>query len=292
MTLSVQILGGVLVALGIYLILAKALGSQGTVQLPGVAINVPGSVLVLLLGVGIFLFPLSPWWPEEAVGSSGTTPTTTTVGAAPASGETTTTTPETTTTTEEATTTTAETTTTAGSTTTTESAVTLPAAVVADCIPYDPATLQIEDLGDLGWRLNSSTSAMLLLDDRDDAERALALAQLHTQQCFIGRGNNRPNRIRYILGFWTGDDGGVVEIPGGAIPDEDCIGYDPDALTIEDLGDQGWRLNSGSIAMVLLDDEEDAVLAMELAGYYRRQCFIGRDNGREDRFDYIVDYWR
>jgi hypothetical protein len=168
----------------------------------------------------------------------------------------------------------------------------LEASVLTDCIPYDPASLSIEDLGDLGWRLVSSTSAMLLADDLDDAQKALALAQLHSQRCFIGRDNDRPDRFRYIVTFWTGESGSIVAIPDGAILGEDCISYDASNLSIEDLGDLGWRLNSGSIAMVLVDNQSDATKVMTLASHYGEQCFIGRDNSREDRLAYIEDYWK
>jgi hypothetical protein len=165
-------------------------------------------------------------------------------------------------------------------------------AVVADCIPYDPASLALEDLGDLGWRLNSSTSAMLLADDLDDAQQAMALAQLHSQQCFMGRDNTRPDRSRYIVKFWTGESGTIVEVPDGAITGEDCIAYNPENLSIEDLGALGWRLNSGPMSMILVDNQSDATRVMELARHYREHCFIGRDNAREDRYGYIQHYWK
>jgi hypothetical protein len=152
--------------------------------------------------------------------------------------------------------------------------------------------LTIEDLGATGWRLNSSTSAMLLTDTQADAQKALKLAQLHTKHCFIGRGNQRANRFDYIVTFWTGPGGSIVAIPAGAIPGEDCIGYDPANLSIENLGTTGWRLDSGPIAMVLADTVDDANNLKALAGNYAQQCFIGRNNSRSDRLRYIVDYWK
>lgn len=77
----------------------------------------------------------------------------------------------------------------------------------------------------------------------------------------------------------------------GAIPDKDCIGYDPSQLSIENLGELGWRLNSGSLAMKLFDNETDARMGMTVAAHYSEQCFIGRDNDREDRSRYIEGYW-
>jgi hypothetical protein len=71
-----------------------------------------------------------------------------------------------------------------------------------DCIQYNPYALQIEDIGDKGWRLSDGKMWLQVLDNRDDAEAALALAQQHNYQCFIGRNNRRPDRIRYIVQYW------------------------------------------------------------------------------------------
>ena len=73
-----------------------------------------------------------------------------------------------------------------------------------DCIQYDPYSLQIEDIGEKGWRLTSSGGNMWMqiLDNREDAEAALILAQQHNYQCFIGRNNRRPDRARYIAEYW------------------------------------------------------------------------------------------
>ena len=71
-----------------------------------------------------------------------------------------------------------------------------------DCIQYNPYALQIEDIGDKGWRLSDGKIWLQVLDNRDDAEAALALAQQHNYQCFIGRNNRRPDRIRYIVQYW------------------------------------------------------------------------------------------
>ena len=73
---------------------------------------------------------------------------------------------------------------------------------VEDCIKYNPYNLQIEDLGDKGWRLRDGSNWMQILDNRDDAEAALALAQQHNYQCFIGRNNRRPDRKNYIVEYW------------------------------------------------------------------------------------------
>lgn len=71
-----------------------------------------------------------------------------------------------------------------------------------DCIAYNPSSLEIEDVGEKGWRLRDGRHYLLLLDNREDAKAALALAQQHNYQCFIGRNNRRPDRGRYIVQYW------------------------------------------------------------------------------------------
>jgi hypothetical protein len=71
-----------------------------------------------------------------------------------------------------------------------------------DCLPYDPQQLVIRDLGAAGWRLETAAGeAMFLADNRADAERLLAVYARHTRYCYIGRGNNRADRERYIFEY-------------------------------------------------------------------------------------------
>ena len=70
---AVLILGGVLIALGVYLILANSLNELGSVKILGFSINVPTSFLVLLLGVVLFAWPFTDWWPDEVVDIPTTT---------------------------------------------------------------------------------------------------------------------------------------------------------------------------------------------------------------------------
>ena len=71
-----------------------------------------------------------------------------------------------------------------------------------DCISYNTRSLRIVDEGVNGWLLTDGRSRMLTLDNEEDATAALALARGHTQQCFIGRDNRRPNRKDYIVEYW------------------------------------------------------------------------------------------
>jgi hypothetical protein len=155
----------------------------------------------------------------------------------------------------------------------------------ADCISYPPANLSVVNLGAQGWRLQDGNMAMELLDNSSDAQAALQLAQPYNQQCFIGRDNTRANRLDYIVDYWMG--GG----PAPTVSNQDCISYDPGNLTLSNLGTDGWELVEGNIWMESLDNNADAQAALQLAQQYNQQCFIGRNNTRSDRLDYIVEYW-
>jgi hypothetical protein len=156
-----------------------------------------------------------------------------------------------------------------------------------DCLPYTPAKLSIVNEGAQGWLLTDSSSRMLMLDDQTDAQKALALAKRYTTHCFIGRDNKRSNRRDYIVEYWKGNSGQTTTIAS-----EDCIPYNRANLKIVDEGANGWLLTDGSSRMVMLDDQQDAERALTLAKGYGQQCFIGRDNQRANRRDYIVTYWK
>jgi hypothetical protein len=72
-----------------------------------------------------------------------------------------------------------------------------------DCVAYNPATVNVFDRGDLGWRMEDGSHWMLLYHDQADANRGLAVAKANTGRlCFIGRGNSRPDRSSYITEYW------------------------------------------------------------------------------------------
>ncbi len=128
---------------------------------------------------------------------------------------------------------------------------------------------------------------MLMLDDQTDAQKALALAKRHTAHCFIGRDNTRSNRKDYIQEYWKGSSGQTATIAS-----EDCLSYNRANLKIVDEAANGWLLTDGASRMAMLDDRQDAERALAVAKGYNQQCFIGRDNQRPNRKDYIVRYWK
>ena len=71
----------------------------------------------------------------------------------------------------------------------------------------------------------------------------------------------------------------------------DELAYNPKALRIVDEGANGWLLTDGVSRMKMLDNKEDARNALLVARRHTRHGFVGRDNPRPNRIDYITEYW-
>jgi hypothetical protein len=102
----------------------------------------------------------------------------------------------------------------------------------------------------------------------------------------MGRNNQRANRGDFIVEFWK------PFITSRPQPGEDCLGYNRSQLRITEEGQQEWLLTDGKSRMLVLENRQDADLALMVARRHSFQCSIERDNKRPDRKDYIVQYWR
>ena len=71
----------------------------------------------------------------------------------------------------------------------------------------------------------------------------------------------------------------------------DELPYNPRKLRIVNEGSRGWLLTDGVSRMKMLDTKEDARNALRVARRHTRQGFVGRDNHRPNRIDYITEYW-
>jgi hypothetical protein len=71
----------------------------------------------------------------------------------------------------------------------------------------------------------------------------------------------------------------------------DELAYNPKALRIVDEGANGWLLTDGVSRMKMLDNKEDARNALLVSRRHTRHGFVGRDNPRPNRIDYITEYW-
>ncbi len=156
------------------------------------------------------------------------------------------------------------------------------------CVSYDPANLEVENLGASGWRMRSGGHLMAIFDTYADAADMVKVARNYKKSCFIGKSNKLPNRYAYIIHYWKDPSG----LPTGPAPTFDCVLYNPTTLHIKDQGVQGWRLYSGAKPLLLLASAADAQRAKLVASDNMRLCYIGRDNDRPDPARYTYEYWR
>lgn len=156
-----------------------------------------------------------------------------------------------------------------------------------DQIPYDPNRLVVVNRGALGWMLTDGNMSMRLFDNAEDARNGLRVARRHNRQCFIGRDNPRTNRRDYILEYWEGNSG----LPREPLTRTDCIPYQPANVKALDLDAQGWRIHEGDHWMLIAHDMNDALAMLQVVERYSRMCFIGRNNTRPNRKDYIMTYF-
>ena len=70
------------------------------------------------------------------------------------------------------------------------------------CFPYNRSALRVIENGTQGFSLADPPRRLLLADTKADAEKIWEHAQQHSQMCFIGQGNRRPNQRDYIAQYW------------------------------------------------------------------------------------------
>ena len=156
-----------------------------------------------------------------------------------------------------------------------------------DEIRYDPTKLVVVDRGALGWMLTDGSMSMRLFDNAEDARNGLRVARRYNKQCFVGRDNPRPNRRDYLLEYWAGNSG----LPWEPLTRTDSIPYHPATVVATDLDAQGWRLQDGNNWMLIAHDMNDALAMLQVVERASRMSFIGRNNTRPNRKDYIMTYF-
>ncbi len=73
----------------------------------------------------------------------------------------------------------------------------------------------------------------------------------------------------------------LVDIIKGVVP----------FLNRENLDANGWRIRDGNNWMLLANDLNDALAVLRIVERYTRMCFVGRNNTRPNRKQYIMTYW-
>jgi hypothetical protein len=164
-----------------------------------------------------------------------------------------------------------------------------------DCVSYNPSNLTVIASTGGTWTLRDGGHAIKVLATKSDADAAKAVARRWTQRCFIGRGNDREDRYRYIITYWKSPSG----LPFEFAPTLDCITYDPSALSIyygsphpANPDQNDYALYAGATPLVFLDTEADALRAQLVAAANTRLCIIGHGNALPDPARYYLHTWR
>jgi hypothetical protein len=71
-----------------------------------------------------------------------------------------------------------------------------------DCVAYSAASLQVVSQGATGWALVSGGTQIALLASAFEAALASNVAAQASNECYIGRGNTRPNPYAFITEYW------------------------------------------------------------------------------------------
>jgi hypothetical protein len=138
-----------------------------------------------------------------------------------------------------------------------------------DCIGFEGSKAALEYL-EGSWKI--VVGEILLLDFGDNQQEAsdsLKIIQHYgfNQQCFVGRPD--PSMEYYLV------DG---QSPSGPIAGEDCIGFNPGAIHVENVGGR-WKITEGSNWLMDFNDQEaEAQNAYKIIQKYGFNyfCFVGR----------------
>jgi hypothetical protein len=90
----------------------------------------------------------------------------------------------------------------------------------------------------------------------------------------------------------TGNTGGNTQAQWPS--PEDCVSYNPS--NVKSRYEAGiWAIVDGNIEVMRLHggpSENVGEKGVALAKRFRRHCYLGRNNTREEKYSYIFDYWR
>ncbi|MBR3519276.1 MAG: hypothetical protein IKN77_04055 [Paludibacteraceae bacterium] len=176
--------------------------------------------------------------------------------------------------------------------------------ITYDVISYNPSNLKVVKESTC-WLLTDGRSRMNVFASEEDAMNGLRVAKRHTRQCFVGRDNKRSNRKDFILSYFDGDSG----LPAEPLTKTDIIPYNPKNVSVRYNAQAGyWEvieqektilniLRPGKATtpkvhnMFIADNMADALAMLQIVERHSKSCYIGRDNKKSNRKDYIVHYF-
>lgn len=164
--------------------------------------------------------------------------------------------------------------------------------ITNDYLTYNPNNLKIVKESSC-WLLTDGRMRMKIFASEEDAQNGLKVARRHTRQCFVGRDNKRSNRKDFIFEYWDGNSG----LPAEKLSKTDIISYNPANIYTEyNASLKYWQVcerypNGGGHIIAIADNMADALAILYVIERKSKECFIGRDNTKSNRKDYIMTYF-
>lgn len=136
-----------------------------------------------------------------------------------------------------------------------------------DCLSFAPNRLEVRRDNNK-WLLTDGRSRMMLFDNRSEAIQALNVIKYYgmNKHCFVGRPG--PSMEYWLVGN---------RAPSGAMPNEDCIAFNPANLRIKQEGSQ-WLMTDGRSRMRMFPNRQETKQALAVIRKYdfNQTCYIGR----------------
>lgn len=146
----------------------------------------------------------------------------------------------------------------------------LPTVLKEDCLSHDVDSLYVMK-DSTHWTITDGRSLMFAFDDKYEADRSLDVIKHYKmdESCFVGRPN--PN-FSYML-----VNG---ESPKNRMIDEDCIGFDLDAIEVKKINNSYKIVDGGNWLFDFEDkkDEADKSFAIIKKYGFTETCYVGRPN--------------
>ncbi len=146
------------------------------------------------------------------------------------------------------------------------------------------------------WRAGAPGIYSHVMGDYRGGHAVLAVGYDDNQQCWICKNSWTPQRnndgfFRIAYGQCGIDNKMYLVQDVYDVLTRDELPYDPQKLRIVDEGPRGWLLTDGISRMKVFDNKEDARNGLRVARRHTSHGFVGRDNPRSNRIDYITEYW-
>ncbi len=138
-----------------------------------------------------------------------------------------------------------------------------------DCIGFNPDAVSVSKKNG-NWKLVQGSMWMLDAgDNKSEMDRAKTIVQHYgmNKQCFVGR----PDAS---LEYWLSDN----SAPAGALSGEDCVGINPNGLSIKNSGSHFTIVSDGSHYAFKAPTQAEAQEVINVIKHYgfTKSCFVGR----------------